>query len=135
MLGSPWPWINLAFLAGGLWMLARGVIGWRIPLSLLLAFALADATHAALAATPEPPVPLELLAGSAMLGAFFIATDPVSAASSPRGRLVYGGGIGLLVVALREWSVYPDGIAFAVLLMNAAVPLIDHLSVPRGTGR
>ena len=66
-----------------------------------------------------------------MLGAFFIATDPVSAATSDRGRLYYGAGIGALTYAIRTWGGYPDGIAFDVLLMNAAVPLIDRYTQPR----
>jgi electron transport complex protein RnfD len=66
-----------------------------------------------------------------MLGAFFIATDPVSAAATDRGRLIFGAGIGLVTYLIRTWGGYPDGIAFAVLLMNAAVPLIDRFTVPR----
>ena len=66
-----------------------------------------------------------------MLGAFFIATNPTSAATSDRGRLVYGFGIGLITYVIRTWGGYPDGIAFAVLMMNAAVPLIDRYTVPR----
>ena len=131
ILGSPWPWINGAFLAGGLWMLARGLIGWRIPVSMLGTLALLHAAHGSLAAVPQPPVHAELLGGAAVLGAFFIATDPVSAASGPRARLLYGAGIGALTFVLREFSAYPEGVAFAVLLMNAAVPLLDRLSHPR----
>jgi electron transport complex protein RnfD len=66
-----------------------------------------------------------------MLGAFFIATDPVTAAASERGRLIYGAGIGVLTYAIRTWGGYPDGLAFAVLLMNASVPLIDRCTPPR----
>jgi electron transport complex protein RnfD len=66
-----------------------------------------------------------------MLAAFFVATDPVSAASSDRGRLIYGCGIGALCFAIRTWGSYPDGIAFAVLLMNMAAPLIDRYTLPR----
>ena len=130
VLDSPWPWVNGGFLAGGLWLLARGVIGWRIPVSMLGTLALLHAVHGAVAAVPQPPVHAELLAGAAMLGAFFIATDPVSAASGPRARLVYGAGIGALTFVLREFGAYPEGVAFAVLLMNATVPLLDRLSVP-----
>lgn len=130
MLDSPWPWVNGGFLVGGLWLLARGVIGWRIPLSVLGTLALLHAVHGAVASVPQPPVHAELLAGAAILGAFFIATDPVSAASGPRARLVYGAGIGALTFVLREFGAYPEGIAFAVLLMNATVPLLDRLSVP-----
>jgi electron transport complex protein RnfD len=69
-----------------------------------------------------------------MLGAFFIATDPVSAATTPRGRLYYGAGIGVLTYIIRTWGGYPDGMAFAVLIMSMAVPLIDHYTVPRAYG-
>jgi electron transport complex protein RnfD len=72
-----------------------------------------------------------LFSGASLLGAFFIATDPVSAATTDRGRLVYGAGIGLLTYMIRTWGGYPDGLAFAVLLMNAAVPLIDRYTRPR----
>jgi electron transport complex protein RnfD len=66
-----------------------------------------------------------------MLGAFFIATDPVTSATSDRGRLVFGAGIGLLTWIIRSWGGFPDGVAFAVLIMNLAVPLIDRYTVPR----
>ena len=134
ILGSAWAWINAAFLAGGLWMLARGVIGWRIPTAMLGTLALLHWLHGALSVEPQPPVHAELLGGAAMLGAFFIATDPVSAASGPRARLLYGAGIGALTFVLREYSAYPEGVAFAVLLMNATVPVLDRLSGPREAG-
>jgi electron transport complex protein RnfD len=76
-----------------------------------------------------------LFSGASMLGAFFIATDPVSAAASVRGRFIYGLGIGLLIYALRTWGGYPDGVAFAVLLMNGAVPVIDRYTRPRIYGK
>ena len=69
-----------------------------------------------------------LLSGGTMIGAFFIATDPVSAATTLKGRLIYGAGIGLLTYIIRVCGGYPDGIAFAVLLMNMLVPLIDDLT-------
>ena len=76
-----------------------------------------------------------LFSGATLLGAFFIATDPVSAATTSRGRLIFGAGIGLLTYAIRTWGGYPDGVAFAVLLMNASVPLIDRYTRPRIYGR
>jgi electron transport complex protein RnfD len=76
-----------------------------------------------------------LFSGATLLGAFFIATDPVSAAATVNGRLIYGAGIGILTFAIRTWGGFPDGIAFAVLLMNAAVPLIDRYTRPRVFGR
>jgi electron transport complex protein RnfD len=69
-----------------------------------------------------------------MLGAFFIATDPISAATSTKGRLYYGAGIGILVYIIRTWGGYPDGVAFAVLLMNMAAPTLDYYSRPRTFG-
>ena len=69
-----------------------------------------------------------------MLGAFFIATDPVTAATTPRGKLIYGASIGALVFVIRTWGGYPDGVAFAVLLMNLAAPTIDYYTQPRVFG-
>jgi electron transport complex protein RnfD len=66
-----------------------------------------------------------------MLGAFFIATDPVSGSTTPRGRLIFGFGAGLLTIIIRTWGGYPDGVAFAILLMNLCVPLIDQYTQPR----
>jgi electron transport complex protein RnfD len=132
--GNGWIWINLAAAAGGLWLLAARVIRWHIPAAMiaglggvaLVFFALDPATH------PSPV--LELLSGGTMLGVFFVATDPVSAATSDRGRLVYGAGIGILCYVLRRYGSNPDGLAFAVLLMNMAVPLIDRYTLPRVYG-
>jgi electron transport complex protein RnfD len=70
-----------------------------------------------------------------MLGAFFIATDPVTAAATPQGRLFYGAGIGCLTYIIRTWGGYPDGVAFGVLLMNMAVPTIDYYTQPRVFGQ
>ena len=69
-----------------------------------------------------------------MIAAFFVATDPVSAATTERGKLIYGAGIGALCFAVREWGAYPDVIAFAILLMNTAAPLIDRYTLPRAYG-
>jgi electron transport complex protein RnfD len=75
-----------------------------------------------------------LLTGATMLGAFFIVTDPVSGATSNRGRLVFGIGVGILVYVIRAWGGYPDAVAFAVLLMNLAAPTIDYYTRPRSYG-
>ncbi len=75
-----------------------------------------------------------LFSGATILCAFFIATDPVSAATSPKGRFYYGLGIGVLIFAIRKWGSYADGVAFAVLLMNMAAPAIDYLTRPRIVG-
>ncbi len=132
--GKGWIWINLLLLAGGLWMIYRRIINWHIPVALLgslfaisLLFYLLDPEHS--------PSPLfHLFSGAAILGAFFIATDPVTAATSNTGRLWYGAGIGILIYVIRSWGGFPDGVAFAVLLMNMAAPTIDHYTKPRVYG-
>jgi len=125
-----WEWVNLAWLGGGLWLLWRKIITWHIPLFFLLALGLSHGLYGLIsdASVASPPIgPLTaLFSGSAMLGAFFIATDPVSAATTSTGRVIYALGIGVLTFIIRQFSSYPEGIAFAVLLMNCAAPLIDH---------
>ena len=127
-------WINVAFLAGGLWLLFRRLIDWRIPASLLLAMLIISGAFWLI--NPEQYLsPLfHLFAGATMLAAFFIATDPVTASTTPVGRLIFGAGCGLLIYIIRSWGGYPDGVAFAVLLMNLSAPLIDHFSQPHITG-
>ena len=129
--GRGWEWVNNMIGLGGLYLLYAGVIRWQIPTA-TLAGLLAPATLLHLIDPGRFPGPgFHLFSGAAMLGAFFIATDPVSAAASDRGRLIYGAGIGLLTYGIRTWGGYPDGLAFAVLLMNATVPLIDRYTRPR----
>ncbi|MGD9887732.1 MAG: electron transport complex subunit RsxD [Halothiobacillaceae bacterium] len=133
--GVGWEWVALGWLAGGLWMLWQRVITWRIPVAMLASFSLLslgfylyDPAHFA---SPW----FHLLSGGLMLGAFFIATDPVSGSTTPRGQIIYGAGIGVLVFVIRGFAGFPDGVAFAVLLMNIAVPLIDHYTPARPFGR
>ena len=132
--GAGWEWINLWFLLGGLWLLQMKVIQWQIPAGML--GGLAAIAFVFYAFNPDIySTPLfQLFSGAAMLGAFFIATDPVSASTTPRGRIYYGIGIGLLTYIIRTWGGYPDGVAFAVLLMNLAAPTIDHYTRPRVFG-
>lgn len=124
-------WVNLAALAGGLYLLARRITRWQIPVAMLFGIALPAALAHGLDPGAHAGAAFHLASGATMLGAFFIATDPVSAATSDRGRLVYGAGIGLLTWIIRSFGSYPDGVAFAVLLMNLVVPLIDRVTVPR----
>lgn len=136
LAGYGWDWINLAFLLGGLWMLQRGVIRWQIPLGFLLGLGIMTSLFWLADGDRHPGLLHHWFGGATMLGAFFIATDPVSASTTPRGRLYYGLGVGVLVYLIRSLGGYPDGIAFAVLLMNICVPLIDHYTPTRtyGTG-
>lgn len=129
--GRGWEWINLATLAGGIWLLAARIIRWHIPVAMLGSIAVCASIMYALDPGAYAGPVFHLTSGASMLGAFFIATDPVSAAASDRGRLIYAAGIGVLTYVIRTWGGYPDGIAFAVLLMNLAVPLIDRHTIPR----
>jgi electron transport complex protein RnfD len=132
--GAQWEWINLWFMIGGLWLLQMKVIQWQIPAGMLGGLALIAFVFYAINPDIYTTPIFQLFSGAAMLGAFFIATDPVSACTTPRGRLYYGMGIGLLTYLIRTWGGYPEGIAFAVLLMNMAAPTIDHYTRPRVFG-
>ena len=126
--------VALMFGLGGLFLLANRLITWHIPAAFLASLTLtAEGLH--LIAPGQHAAPLfHLLSGGALLGAFFIATDPVSAASTPRGKLIYAALAGFLTVIIRAFGSYPDGVAFAVLIANVCVPLIDAYTQPRVFG-
>lgn len=133
--GAGWEWIGNFIAIGGFVLLLLGIIRWHTPAALLGSL-LAMATLAWLADPDTHPSPgFHLFSGGAMLGAFFVATDPVSSPTTARGRLIYGGGIGVLTYLIRTFGSYPDGVAFAVLMMNLAVPLIERWTRPRVYGR
>lgn len=134
LAGIGWQWVNLGFLVGGLFMLAYKLIHWQIPVSILAALAICSGLAWGCDAAHQASPLIHLFSGASMLGAFFIATDPVSASTTPRGRLIYGALIGVLVWLIRVYGGYPDGVAFAVLLANITVPLIDHYTQPRVYG-
>jgi Na+-translocating ferredoxin:NAD+ oxidoreductase subunit D len=128
--GAGVEWLALAALLGGLALLALRIVRWQVPLAVLAGMATAAAVARAFDPGAHAGAVLHLFSGATMLGAFFIATDPVSGAASDRGRVVFGAGIGVLTYLIRAHGVHADGFAFAVLLMNLAVPLIDRHSVP-----
>lgn len=129
-----WEWVNLMYLLGGLALVYRRIISWHIPVGVLAGLLLMALLFSFDADLRVPPS-LHLFGGATMLAAFFIATDPVSAAVSFPGKLLYGLGIGVLLYIIRTWGSYPDAVAFAILLMNLAAPLIDRLVQPRVYGR
>ena len=129
-----WEWIANWFLLGGLFLVWRRVINWRIPGSMLGALLLISGFFWLLDPETHPFPAFHLFSGATILGAFFIATDPVSASTTPRGQLIYGALIGLLVFIIRTWGGYPDAVAFAVLLMNMAAPTIDYYTQPKVFG-
>lgn len=124
-------WLALAIFAGGMGLLATKVIRWHIPAAMLVTIVVASGLLHSLDPGAYPDVLFQLTSGATLLGAFFIACDPVTTAASDRGRLLFGAGVGLLTVIIRTWGHYPDGVAFAVLIMNALVPLLDRYTVPR----
>lgn len=125
-----WGQINFAFLLGGILLIYKRIIHWQIPIAMLATFALLGGLTD-LFGSVSWAMPLQLFSGAMMFGAFFIATDPVSASITPKGKLAYGALVGLLVYLIRYHGNYPDGVAFGVLLANICVPLIDHYTQPR----
>ncbi|MBT2340400.1 MULTISPECIES: RnfABCDGE type electron transport complex subunit D [Pseudomonas] len=125
-------WVNLAFLAGGLFLLQQRVFSWHAPAGMLASLFLVSLLCWNGSGSDSHGSPLlHLLSGATMLGAFFIATEPVSGARAPLARLLFGAGVGLLVYLIRTWGGYPDGVAFAVLLMNLGVPALDRFAETR----
>ena len=128
--GRGWEWVAGGYLLGGLWMWQRKLITWHVPVAFIGALVvISGALWLYKPAQFASPL-FHLFSGGAMIGAFFIATDPVSGCTTPRGKLIFGAGAGLLAYIIRVFGGYPDGVAFAVLLMNLCAPLIDLLTQP-----
>ncbi len=132
--GRGWEWIGNYIFLGGIWLLYRRVIRWQIPFGVLMGLVIPAFIFYMVDPGSHASPGFHVFSGGAMLCAFFIATDPVSAATTNKGRLWYGFGIGVLIYVIRSWGGYPDGVAFAVLLMNMCAPLIDHYTRPRTYG-
>ncbi|WP_047305864.1 MULTISPECIES: RnfABCDGE type electron transport complex subunit D [Pseudomonas] len=121
-------WINLGFLAGGLFLLQQRVIGWQAPVGMLGSLLVISLLCWNGTGSDSHGSPLfHLLSGASMLGAFFIVTEPVSGPKTEKARLLFGVSVGLLTYLIRTWGGYPDGVAFAVLLMNLTVPALERL--------
>ncbi|MEM9303125.1 MAG: RnfABCDGE type electron transport complex subunit D [Pseudomonadota bacterium] len=133
--GKGWEWIANAYGLGGIYLLWRRVISWHVPVAMLGTVIVLTLPGAVLDPDTNPFPLAHVFTGGMVLGAFFIATDPVSGATTPRGRLVFGAGVAVLTLVIRRWGGYPDGVAFAVLLMNMTVPLLDRYTRPRVFGR
>jgi len=123
----------IACLIGGLYLCIRRTAAWQIPAGVLVSVALIaglmDLVHPS-----NMTVLHHLLGGALLFGAFFIATDPVTSPLTPRGRWIFGIGVGAVIMLLRTMSNYPEGVMFAVLLLNAVVPLINRWTVPTPVG-
>ena len=129
-----WEWINIAFLGGGLVLIAKKAIAWQTPISFLLSLFICSFIAYTISPDSSASTLFHWLTGGCMLGAFFILTDPVTGATSAKGRLIIGALAGLLVYLIRTFGGYPDGVAFAVLLCNMAAPLVDQYTRPRTYG-
>ena len=128
----------LALIIGGLFLICTKVITWHIPVSILATVALFAAATGWVGALPEDIttgeyVAYSLLTGGMMLGAFFMATDYVTSPMSAWGKIIFGIGIGFIVMVIRTWGAYPEGMSFAILIMNACVPLLNKIR-PRRFG-
>lgn len=132
--GRGWEWIGNFIAIGGAWLLVRKIIRWQIPFGVLMGVLIPSGIFYFLEPGVHASPGFHLFSGATILCAFFIATDPVTAATSEKGRLIYGLGIGLLIYTIRRWGSYADGVAFAVLLMNLAVPALDYVTRPRIVG-
>ncbi len=123
-----------AYLLGGLYLLQQRIISWHLPSAFLAALAIISMAFYAIDPTHFANPMLHLMSGASMLCAFFIITDPVSGPTTAKGKLYFAAGVGILTYLIRVYGGYPDGVAFAVLLMNMCVPLIDALTQPRVFG-
>ena len=129
--GLGWEWIANLYALGGFYLLWRRIISWHVPVT-MIGSVVALGLVAYLVDPGSNPVPLQhVFSGALVLGAFFIATDPVTGCTSNRGRLIFGLGVGIITLSIRSWGGYPDGVAFGILLMNVAAPLIDRYTQPR----
>ena len=133
-LQNTWLWSSLAFALGGFWLLYKKVIHWQIPVALLATLLIISSAFYLYDSNAYGSPMLHLFSGATMLGAFFIATDPVTASTTPMGKIFYAASIGFFIYVIRTWGNYPDAIAFSVLIMNMAVPMIDYFTQPRVLG-
>ncbi len=124
-------------LLAGIYLAARRAFDWRVPVSILLTVAAFSGALYLVDSDAYPSPPFMLLSGGLLFGAVFMATDPVSSPLAPKGAWIFGAGIGVLVVLIRVWGGLPEGVMYAILLMNAATPLLERVDQPRvfGHGR
>lgn len=129
-----WHAVSAAYFMGGIFLLYKKIFTWHTPVAMLASLTLLATLSYMLMPDQYPDPFFHLTTGATMLGAFFIATDPVTSATSNKGKLWFGAGIGLLVFVIRTWGNYPDAVAFAILLMNLCAPFIDQYTQPRSYG-
>lgn len=126
---------GLLLLLGGIYLWLRRDLDWRIPVSILLTVVLFSAVLHFIDAGRFPSPLYSVFSGGLLLGAIYMATDPVTSPLTPRGAWIFGVGVGVLVMLIRVFGGLPEGVMYAILLMNAATPLIDRYTQPRVFGR
>jgi electron transport complex protein RnfD len=124
----------LALIIGGLFLIIRKVISWHIPLVMIMTIALITGVFWRLDPQQYANPLIHVLSGGAILGAFFMATDLVTSPMTKKGMVIFAIGIGLLTVVIRLFGAYPEGVSFAIIIMNAFVPLINNYFKPRRFG-
>ena len=129
-----WHAVSAAYVMGGVFLLYRKVFTWHAPVAMLGSLTVLSTLFFIVEPDYFADPFFHLTVGGTMLGAFFIATDPVSSATSNKGKIYFGIGIGALIFVIRTWGGYPDAVAFAVLLMNLTAPFIDQYTQPRTYG-
>ena len=125
---------GLAVIIGAIFILYRGIIRWHIPISFLFGVALFSFILRCINPDLHPPVIFQLISGGVLLGAFFIAPEPVTSPVTPKGMMLFGLLAGFLTMIIRMWGADPDGTLYAILIMNAATPLFNYLK-PKAYGR
>ena len=126
---------GVLLLLGGIYLWLRRDLDWRIPVSILLTVMIFSACLNLFNAERFPDPLFSVFSGGLLLGAIYMATDPVSSPITPKGAWIFGIGVGVLVMLIRVFGGLPEGVMYAILLMNAATPLIDRYTQPRVFGR
>ena len=125
--------IGLALIMGFVYMLWKKIITWHIPVSIIgTVFVFSAIMHLINPIYADPTT--VILSGGLLLGAIFMATDYVTSPMTPKGQIIYGVSIGLLTIVIRNWGSYPEGMSFAILIMNAFTPLINNYVKPKRFG-
>jgi electron transport complex protein RnfD len=126
---------GLLLLLGGIYLWIRRDLDWRIPASIILTVVVFSGSLGLVDPVRFPGPLFSVFSGGMLLGAIYMATDPVTSPVTPRGTWIFGIGVGVLVVLIRAFGGLPEGVMYSILLMNAATPLIDRYTQPRIFGR
>lgn len=133
--GIGWEWIGNWLLLGGFLLLYKRIISWHVPVAVVCGTIVFSLLFYGYDADRFLSPMQHVFSGGLILGAFFIATDPVSGCSSGKGKFIFGLGVALITLIIREFAAFADGVAFSVLLMNMTAPLIDRLTIPKPYGK